>query len=314
VVSADLANVVPSSGANRTRSIEVEGQENTSVSERPRADYRSITPGYFETLRIPVLQGRALDGADRKDTTPVAVVSRKFAERMWPGDDALGKRFRVAANDEEPWVTVVGISGDVLHDWFLKEPQPTFYAPMEQQPQSGMRLVVRTAADPEAVSAAVRAQVLRADPDQPVFNVLTQRQLILERIVGLKYAVIVMAILGLIGLVLSAVGIFGLLAYSVSRRTREIELRVALGAEQSDVLRLTVGQAVRVTVVGVGAGLVLVYGAGRLMASTPFGVVRLDVWTYVTLALLLTIVSLVAGYFPARRALAVDPAVALKME
>jgi putative ABC transport system permease protein len=314
VVSADLANVVPSSGANRTGSIEVEGQKVQNLSERPRADYRIITPGFLGTLRIPLLRGRALDDGDRKDTMPVAVVSRKFAERMWPGADALGKRFRSAGADDVPWVTVVGVAGDVLHDWFLKGPQPTFYEPMEQQPQLRMRLVVRTAGDPEAVTAAVRAQILRADPDQPVFNVHTQRELILERIVGLSYVAIVMAITGLIGLVLSAVGIYGLMAYSVSRRTREIGLRVALGAEQSDVLRLTVGQAFRVTLVGVGAGLVLAYGAGRLMVSTLFGVVRLDVWTYVTLALVLTVVSLMAGYFPARRAISVDPAVALRTE
>jgi len=312
VVAADLALVLPSSGNNYTRSVDVEGQTIANVSERQLAHFRVITTGYFETLRIPLLAGRAFGSEDREDTAPVAIVSQKFAERSWPGADPIGKRFR--DSDEGPWLTVVAISGDVLHDWFLREPQPTYYLPFEQRPRLAMSLAIRTLGEPEAVTAAVRSQVRRADPDQPIFHASTMRQLISERIIGLRYAALVMGLLGLIALVLSDVGIYGLMMYSVSRRTHEIGVRVALGAERADVLRLAFGQALSITVAGVAIGLVLAYAAGRVMASNLFGVVRLEAGTFALLALVLGAVSLLAAYVPARRALSVDPAVALRAE
>jgi putative ABC transport system permease protein len=313
VVSADAANVLPSSGNNHSRAIDIEGRTIENPSERPLAHYRVITDGYFETLRIPRTAGRTFGTGDRKDTAPVAIVSEKFAERYWPGEDPIGRRFR-AGTDEEPWLTVVGIVGDVLHDWFLREPQPTFYVPMEQQNRSGMLLAIRTLGEPEAITAAARTVVRRVDPDQPIYHTITMRQLRSERMIGVKYAAIVMGVMGIIALVLAAVGIYGMMAYSVSRRTHEIGLRVALGAGRSDVLRLTVGQALSITLSGVAIGLVLAYGAGRLMASNLFGVVRLEAATFVVLALVLGSVSLLAAYLPARRALAVDPASALRAE
>jgi putative ABC transport system permease protein len=312
VISADLTIVLPSSGNNYSRSIDVEENRMANVSERPLAHFRVITPGYFETMRIPLLAGRPFGSGDREDTAPVAIVSRKFAERSWPSADPLGRRFRIS--DDEPWLTVVGVSGDVLHDWFLREPQPTYYLPFAQRPRAGMSLAIRTMGDPEAVTAAVRSQVRRADPDQPIFHAATMRQLISERLIGLRYAALVMAVLGLIGLVLSAVGIYGLMMYTVSRRTHEIGVRVALGAERGDVLRLALGQALSVTAAGVGIGLVLAYAAGRLMAANLFGVVRLEAATFALLALVLSAVSLLAAYIPARRALRVDPAAALRAE
>lgn len=313
VISADAVNSLPSGGGGASRSIDVEGRTIPNLSERPIAHFRVITPGYFETMRIPLLQGRAFDDRDVQDSAPVAIVSRKFADRSWPGEEPMGKRFRTGSGDEA-WLTVVGVVGDILHDWFLREPQPTFYVPLEQQPRFGMRLAVRTRGDPEAITAAVRSQVLRADPDQPIFNARSMRELLSERLIGLKYAAIVMGVLGFIALALSAVGIYGLMAYAVTRRTHEIGVRVALGAARSDVLRLTVGQALRVTFAGVGIGLFLAYGAARLMESNLFGVVRLEAATFVALALVLSTVSILAGYVPARRALAVDPAVALRAE
>ncbi len=312
VVAADLAIVLPSSGNNYTRAIDVEENRISNVNDRPLAHFRVITPGYFETMRIPMVSGRSLTSADREGTSPVAVVSQKFAERTWPGADPVGRRFR--ASDDDPWITVVGISGDVLHDWFLQGPQPTYYVSFEQFPRSRMSLAVRTRGEPEAVTAAVRSQVQRVDPDQPIYDLFTMRQRISQRLIGLTYAAVVMGILGIIGLVLSAVGIYGLMMYSVCRRTHEIGVRVALGAERADVLRMTLSQALAITAAGVGIGLVLAYVAGRLMASNLFGVVQLEAGTFAVLALLLSAVSLLAAYIPARRALAVDPAVALRAE
>jgi putative ABC transport system permease protein len=312
VAAADVALSLPSAGNNYSRPIEIEGNPIPNLSERPIAILAVVTPGYFDTMGIPLRVGRPFGIEDREGTLPVAIVSQKFAERSWPGADPLGKRFR--AFEDEPWLTVVGVSGDVLQDWFLREPQPAFYLPFEQRPREGMSLVVRTQGEPEAVTAAVRGQMHRIDPDQPLFHPATMRRLIHERIVGVRYAAIVMGVLGIIGLVLSAVGIYGLMAYSVSRRSHEIGVRVALGAERGDVLRLTLGQALWITALGTGIGLVLSYGAGRLMASNLFGVIQLELLPFALLALVLCGVSILAAYVPARRALSVDPASALRAE
>ncbi|HXV62242.1 MAG TPA: ADOP family duplicated permease [Vicinamibacteria bacterium] len=314
VVSADCVNILPSSGSNTSRDIEIEGQPVENPSERPHVQYRVITDSFFETMRIPIFSGRTFDGGDRTDTRRVTIVSQGFAERFWTGDDPLGRRFRISSEEDAEWLTVVGVSGDVLHDWFLGIPGATFYVPMEQAPRLGMHLALRVRGDPEAVTPAVRAIVREIDPDQPLFTVMSMRRMLAERTIGLRYAASVMAILGLIALVLAAVGIYGVIAYSVSRRSHEIGVRVALGADRRDVLKLTVGQAVRITGLGIAAGLLLAYGAGRLMASHLFGVVQLDATTFVALAGVLATASLLAGYVPARRALELDPVVALRTE
>jgi len=312
VLAADLTLSLPSSGNNYSRSIDVEGKSIPNVSERPTAGFLVTTPGYLETMRIPLLAGRPFGSVDREDTAAVAIVSEKFAERHWPSEDPLGRRFR--DSDDDAWLTVVGVAGDVLHDWFLGGPQPTFYLPFEQRPRTGMSLAVRTRGEPEAVTSAVRSVVARVDPDQPIFHPTTMRRLIAERLIGLKYAALVMGVLGLLGLLLAAVGIYGVMMYSVSRRTHEIGVRIALGAERSDVLKLALGQAFSTTAAGVGFGLLLAFAAGRLMASNLFGVVQLEAGTFALLGVVLSAVSLLAAYIPARKALAVDPVVALRAE
>ena len=305
VVAADAVNILPSTGSNTSRSVEIKGQPVENLSERLTAHYRVATAGHLDTMRIPIVQGRGFGREDRGDAAPVAVVSERFARRSWPGEDPLGRRFRYGT--EERWLRVVGVSGDVLHDWFLQEPQPTFYVPMEQAPRLGMFLAIRTLRAPEEVTAGVRAQVLRADANQQIFNARTMRTVVSERLIGLKYAATIMGIFGAIALVLSAVGIYGVMAYSVSRRTHEIGLRVALGAAHRDVLQLTVGQALRTAAWGIGIGLVLAFFIGRLMESTLFGLVQLDGVTFAALASTLAFVSLLAAYIPARRALASRP-------
>ena len=207
VVAADAVNILPSTGSNTSRSVEIKGQPVENLSERLTAHYRVATAGHLDTMRIPIVQGRGFGREDRGDAAPVAVVSERFARRSWPGEDPLGRRFRYGT--EERWLRVVGVSGDVLHDWFLQEPQPTFYVPMEQAPRLGMFLAIRTLRAPEEVTAGVRAQVLRADANQQIFNARTMRTVVSERLIGLKYAATIMGIFGAIALVLSAVGIYG---------------------------------------------------------------------------------------------------------
>lgn len=314
IESAAATNTLPSSGSGWSRNLEIEGQPTATNSERPSADYRVVTPEFFSTMRIPVISGRGFNSGDREDGNPVAVVSAQLAERTWPGQDPIGRRLRTSSTTEKPWATVVGVVGDVSHDWFLGGPQPTLYLPMAQNPLGGMMLAIRTHGDPTQAVALAREEINRIDPNQPFFDVGTQTQLIWDRMLGLRYAAIVMAVFGVLALILAGVGLFGLMAYSVSRRTHEIGVRVALGAERSDVLALLLRRGVLITGCGIAIGLLLAWGAGRFMESTLFGTVRLDVQTYVVFALVLAAVSMLASYLPARRALKIDPSEALRAE
>ncbi len=314
VEAAAAANTLPSSGSGRSTTVEIEGQPVIRDSERPVVHYRVITPGYFETLRIPLLTGRNFSAVDREGAPPVVIVSRKMAEQFWPGQEAIGRRLRFGSREERPLATVVGVAGDVIHDWFLGGPRPTLFAPLSQVATSGMRIALRTSLDPGQAAALIRQEVKRIDPNQPVFNESTMTQLLWDRVLGLRYAAIVMAILGVLGLMLSAVGLYALMSYSVSRRTHEIGVRVALGAGRRQVLSLILSRGVFITSIGLAVGLLLAWGAGRLMESALFGTISLDLATYLIFASVLAAVSLLASYLPARRALRIDPVEALRIE
>ena len=314
VVSADAVNALPSSASGSSRTVEIEGQAVARNADHPWIAFRVISPGYFETMRIPILAGRAFTQHDREDGLQVAIVSKPMAERFWPNADPIGTRFRNTSSEDAPWLAVVGVAADVTHDWFTGPGESTFYRPLAQKPRWRMALVIRTQGEPTTITPAVRTAVSKVDPHQPIYEVRTMERVISERMIGLKYLAVVMSIFGIIALVLSGVGIYGLMAYSVSRRTHEIGIRVALGAGRSDVLGLIVRKAVKITLLGVAIGLPLAFGAGQAMVASLFGVVSMDPMTFVAFALCLTAVSVLAGYVPARRALKVDPAQALRVE
>lgn len=314
VVSADAVNALPSGANGSSRTVEVEGQPVARNADHPWISFRVISPGYFETMRIPILTGRVFTRHDREDGLQVAIVSKPMAERFWPDADAIGKRFRNTSSEDAPWLTVVGVAGDVTHDWFTGPGVSTFYRPLAQKPRWRMALAVRTQGEPTAIVPAVRTVVSKVDPHQPIYEVRTMKRVISERMIGMKYLAVVMSIFGVIAIVLSAVGIYGLMAYSVSRRTHEIGIRVALGAGRGDVVGLIVRKALKITLLGVAIGLPLAFGAGQALVASLYGVVSMDPMTFVAFALGLTAVSVLAGYVPARRALKVDPAQALRVE
>ncbi len=314
VQSADVTNVVPSGFSNSSRSLEVEGRPVERRTELPSADFRVISSGYFATMGIPMKAGRAFDTRDRSDTSPTAVVSALAAEKLWPGEDPLGKRFRIDGEKDAPWRIVVGVCDDVIQNWFLGGARATFYLPLAQSPRLGMHLVARVAGKPESVVPAIRAELAKLDPNQPVFNIISMNDLLVERTIGLRYAAVMMGVFGLIALALAAVGLYGLMAYTVRQRSHEIGVRVALGADRRAILGLTLRRAAVLTGLGVAIGLLLSLGAGRLMESSLFGTVSLDPETFAFFALVLTLVSLAASLIPARRALKIDPAAALRLE
>ncbi|HEY7514501.1 MAG TPA: FtsX-like permease family protein, partial [Vicinamibacteria bacterium] len=308
-----VTNALPASNNWTTRPVEIEGEPLREGVEPPRLDARFVSLGYFETLRQPLLAGRAFHGGDDESSRPVAIVSRAMADRFWPGQDPLGRRFR-AVGEEEPWLTVVGVTGDVIHHWVLKRHAPTFYRPLRQAPRQGLSFALRTRGEPEALVAAARGVMMGLDPDQPAYDVRTMRSLIARSTIGLQYVAAVMAAFGGIALVLALSGVYGIVSYRVSLRTLEIGVRVALGAGRAEVLKLTLGQAGGLAAVGLVLGSALAVGAGRALSAALHGAVAFDASLLAVLTVGLGLSALFAAFVPARRALAIDPARALRAE
>ena len=311
VESAAAVNVMPSGDNNAGRSIEIDGRPNPDPANPPQVDYRAATPTFFDAMRIPILRGRGFTAADREDTEPVAIVTQAMAEKYFPGADAVGRRIKLGAGT---WATVVGVSGDVIHDWFGRRRYPTVYLPYAQAPTGTLAFVVRTPGDPEALTLAAGRAVRAVDPGQPVFDVRGMREQLRLRTIGLQYVAVVMAVFGGLALLLAIVGVYSLMAFVVAQRTHEIGVRIALGATRGDVLRLAVGQTARLTAAGALLGLVLATALGRLMEAGLLGVIASDARLSLGFAAVLALAALAAGYIPARRATAIDPIIALRAE
>lgn len=314
VSAVALTSALPARGNYTTRPVEVEGGRVLAEGvEPPQADARWVSARYFEALRLPVFQGRALEARDDETSPHVAVVSRSMAERFWPGADPIGRRFRVARPDS-PWVTVVGVCGDVIQQWVMRRNAPTFYRPLRQEPRAELAIALRTRGEPEALAGAARRTLAVLDPDQPAYDVRSMRRAIRIATVGLQFVAGIMAAFGLLALVLAVSGVYGVMSYRVSLRTLEFGVRVALGASRWDVLRLTLGQALRLAALGLVLGAGLALAAGQVLSSALRGAVASDPAVLAALTVLLAGAALLAAFLPARRACAVDPAVALRSE
>jgi putative ABC transport system permease protein len=309
VEHAAAVNIRPSHVGNVDRQIEIEGQPLADPAQRPEAGFRAATSELFDVLRIPVARGRGFTSSDREGSQQVAVVSRTLAERHWPGTDPIGKRLRIASG---PWLTVVGVCGDVIQDWFLAHSRAVVYVPYAQNPTSNLELVIRTSGDPAALAAQTRAAVRAVDPAQPVFDVMTLREALRDRTVGVRFVAGVMAVFGGLALLLALIGTYSVMAYFVTQRTHEIGIRIALGATPGDVLRLTVTQSGRLAAIGVLIGAALSLVLARLVEAGLVGVATSDSRMVVMVATVLALAALAAGYVPARRAASIDPIAALR--
>ncbi len=317
VRDAAAANRMPLSGNMWGTRLAVEGRPRESPEDLLPALARVVTPGYFRTLGVPLAAGRDLEPRDDAAGLPVAVVNRALAEALWPDADPIGQRVSYNPDDERFWYTVVGVVGNVRESEIVAEPGPVLYTAL---PQSwfgffgnwGMDLVVRGEIDAVALAAPVRERVRAADADLPVFRVRTLAQAIGDDTERRRWMALLLSTFSSIALALAAVGVYGLVAFSVSRRTREFGVRVALGARRRDVLALVLGQGTRVVVVGIGVGLAGAYGLTRYLESLMFEVSVTDSLTWIAVSLLLVLVALVACWVPARQATRVDPLVALR--
>ena len=315
VDSASLASSLPAGWSWNWTAYTAEGQPPAAPGEMRVAVWQSISPDFFHALRIPLLRGRLITTQDGPNTPLSLVISQSMANHVWPNQDPVGKRIKFGlAESNEPWKTVVGVVGDIQQSPFDRTPQPTAYFPFAQLPIASSCVVVRTSGDPLGLAAAARAQVRSVDPDEPPYDMRTLAQLISDDVSGVEASARMMFIFGIVALVLSASGIYALMSYSVTQRTHEIGVRMALGAERVDVLRLVVGFAIKLTAVGLAIGVPLALALTRALSSLLFGVVRIDTPLFALFTLLLALVAAVAAYIPARRATRVDPMVALRYE
>jgi predicted permease len=315
VVSASLARTVPLNGGNREVGINVEGYEPPAGSRSLHTDFNIVSPKYFSSLGINLVRGRDFNDADKRGATRVVIINETMARRFWPGEDAIGKRFFLGPIADGVPVEIVGIAKDGKYRTLGEDPRPYFYMPFAQEYDPQMTLHVRTGPGQAAsVLASLRQEVAAMDRSIPLLDVMPLTQAIGGSLLPIKAAVTIAGIFGLVGLLLAAVGIFGLVSFSVAQRTREIGIRMALGAQTRDIFKMVVRQGMTLTLIGVGVGLLGALALTRVMASLLYGVSATDPTTFIGISLLLVMVALLACYIPARRATRVDPMVALRYE
>ena len=318
VRSVAAINALPFSGLGGSRSFHIEGREEKRPEDQTEEQLRIVTDGYFAAMGIPILAGREFTERDALNQPRVAVVNDAMAKKHWPHESPIGKRVSFSTNEPE-WYEVVGIAGNIKHRALENADRPELYVPYRQPLFAGwtvrpMYVVARTSADPASTAAMARHEIARVDRDQPISDVRTMDERIGRSLSSRRFSTVLLALFAGLALTLAAVGIYGIVAYSVTERTHEIGVRVALGAQRRDVMAMVVGQGMTMTIVGAAIGVAASAALARLMSSLLFGVSAVDPATFVAIPLLLIAVALAACYVPARRATRVDPLQSLRAE
>jgi putative ABC transport system permease protein len=313
VEAVGATTTLPLGGGDQTTEVLVVGRPAPPAGQRPEVSFRDISPDYFRALGIPLLRGRTFTARDDKGAPGVAILNETMARRLFGEPEAaLGQRLTDVDGKGER--EIVGLVGDVRHAGLDAEPKAEMYVPFAQESSSSMTLVVRTASDPASFVPAIRAQLLAVDKDQPIYNVRTMEEVVSESVSQRRLTMLLFGLFAALALALATIGIYGVMSYSVSQRTHEIGVRLALGAQRRDVLRLVIADGMTLTLGGVVLGLAAAFALTRLLASLLYGVTTTDPATYAAISLLLAAVALLACYLPARRAMKVDPLTALRAE
>lgn len=320
VQSAGIARNLPLSGSDASLNFVIEKRPVESSSDQPRAKYRAASAEYFAALGIPLMRGRYFDRTDGEKTPGVAIINNAAAQLFWPGENPIGQRIK-AGFEGSQWCTIVGIVGDIRHAGLDSAVNPEVYYHYLQVPpdlmsfvEATMTIVLRTNTDPASMVAPVRGEVLKLDGDLAIFNVKTMQDLMGGSLAQPRFRTWLLGVFAAMAMILAAVGLYGVIAYAVTQRTNELGVRMALGAQKSDVLKLVVGQGAQLAGIGIGIGLIIALALMRVISQLLFGVNATDPLTFAGTAIAILLVALGASYLPALRAIKVDPLVALRYE
>jgi putative ABC transport system permease protein len=315
VESASLAHSSPMGYYNLGEYLNIEGQEVAPDARRPVAGYNLISIGYLKTMRIPLLRGRDFTAEDNPASRPVAIVNEYMARKFWPDQDPIGKRFSMSGA-QGPFIEIVGVTKNGKYQWIFQDVESYFFLPIEQKFNALQVLQARTSVPPSSLVMALQKEIRALDPSLPVYDVMTME----EGLNGgngfflIRMGALIAGVLGMLGLALAIVGVYGVVSYAASQRTHEIGVRLALGAQRGDILKLVVGQGLLLVSIGVVIGLGLAFALSRFMANLLFGLSAQDPLTFGGVAALLGLIALVACLIPAQRATRVDPVIALRYE
>jgi putative ABC transport system permease protein len=317
VQSAALGTNIPLTDSHGRSDITIEGMPVPKPGSYPHPDFHTISDGYVSTLGMPLLQGREFVETDNEKGAPVVIINAKLARQYFPNGDAVGKRLMLGHLDPAKppqWLTIVGVLGDTKMYGLANPARLEVYLPFHQSARSDMDVLVRSHVSPSAMAAAIRSEIAAIDKDQPIFAIATMEDLISASVAGRRFTLILLGLFSGLALVLAAIGIYGVISYTVALRTRDIGIRMALGASQTQVLRDVLGLALRLIGTGLFFGLLGALVATRVLASLLYAVASTDALTFITASVVLIVVALFGSYLPARRATRVDPIVALRYE